>query len=47
MEINSLNIPLYVDMEVCTPSWATKTDFDVDLPTMQKDDILEYIDWEA
>ena len=46
MEINSLNIPLYVDMEVCTPSWATKTDFGGDLLFMPKDDIIDYIDWE-
>ena len=46
MEINSLNIPLYIDMEICTPSWATKKDFEVDLPSEQKDDIIDYIDWE-
>ena len=24
LEQNSLDIPLYVDMEECSPSWATK-----------------------
>jgi len=45
LETNSLNIPLYVDMEVCTPSWATKKDFNADLPSMAKDDIIDHIDW--
>ena len=46
LEINSLNIPLYIDMEVCTPSWATKKDFVADLPSKAKDDIIDYIDWD-
>ena len=45
METNSLNIPLYIDMEVCKPSWATKSVFNVDLLSKIKDDILDYIDW--
>jgi len=45
MEINSLNIPLYADMEVCTPSWATKQEFSVSLTEKPKDDIMDYIDW--
>ena len=39
LEINSLEIPLTVDMEICTPSWATKRFFEV--PTID-----HYIDWE-
>ena len=45
MEINSLNIPLPVDMEMCEPSWATKRDFNSKLTESIKDDILDYIDW--
>ena len=40
LEINSLDIPLQVDMEICSPSWATKKDFV--LPT---DEVENYIDW--
>jgi len=39
LETNSLEIPLTVDMEICTPSWATKRFFEV--PTID-----HYIDWE-
>ena len=39
LEENSLEIPLKVDMEICSPSWATKKDFEV--PTIE-----DYIDWE-
>ena len=39
LEINTLNIPLSVDMEICNPSWATKKDFK--LPTLE-----DYIDWD-
>jgi len=46
METNSLDIPLYVDMEVCTPSWATKIGFSRNLLSKAKDDIIDYIDWE-
>ena len=46
MEINSLQIPLFVDMEVCEPSWATKKDFDPKLTESVKNDIIEYIDWD-
>ena len=38
LEVNSLDIPLKVDMEICSPSWATKKDFK---PTTLDD----YIDW--
>ena len=40
LETNSLDIPLTVDMEICTPSWATKKDFK--LPTLD-----DYIDWDT
>ena len=46
MEINSLKIPLPVDMEVCQPSWATKYDLEAYLTKRTKNDILEYIDWD-
>ena len=39
LEQNSLNIPLKVDMEICSPSWATKKYFEV--PTLE-----DYIDWD-
>ncbi len=41
LETNSLDIPLQVDMEICSPSWATKKDFI--LPTDKAED---YIDWD-
>jgi len=40
METNSLEIPLRVDIDVCTPSWATKKALD-DTPRVLED----YIDW--
>ena len=40
LETNSLDIPLMVDMEICTTSWATKKDFK--LPTLD-----DYIDWDG
>ena len=39
LEVNSLDIPLKVDMEICYPSWATKANFK---PTTLDD----YIDWD-
>jgi|10_taG_2_1085330.scaffolds.fasta_scaffold00108_40 DNA polymerase-1 len=45
MEINSLDIPLYVDMEFCNPSWANKIDFEKPLTEDKEDDIVDYIDW--
>jgi DNA polymerase-1 len=45
LEINSLNIPLQVDLEVCDPSWATKKDF-VLTETPKPDTISSYIDWD-
>jgi len=42
LEINSLNIPLAVDMEICDPSWATKRNFQV---AQVSDKLEDYIDW--
>ena len=42
LEYNSLNIPLYVDMEICNPSWATKKDLTIE----EEYDILNDIDWD-
>ena len=46
MQINSLDIPLFVDKEVCSPSWASKVDFDKWMTRPKEDDILQYIDWD-
>jgi len=40
MEVNSLNIPLRVDIDLCTPSWATKEALD-DTPRT----LVDYIEW--
>ena len=45
LEQNSLEIPLFVDVEVCHPSWATKTDWSNYRPTTVSTDIIDYIDW--
>ncbi len=45
MEQNSLGIPLFVDREVCYPSWANKVDITDWMTDERKDDILRYIDW--
>ena len=49
LEQNSLDIPLQVDMEICSPSWATKNNFTVpdyldwdDIPITDND----FIDWD-
>ena len=42
LEKNSFNIPLYVDMEICDPSWATKKE----LTIKEKYDIINDIDWD-
>ena len=42
LQVNSLDIPLYVDMEICNPSWATKKDFVYSKPKGVED----YIDWD-
>ena len=44
LEQNSLDIPLYVDMEECSPSWATKKDFMYE--PVVKESCENYIDWE-
>ena len=44
MEQNSLGIPLFVDKEVCYPSWANKVDFDN--WTQREDNLEDYIDWD-
>ena len=45
LEQNSLDIPLFVDKEVCFPSWANKTDFTKWMTNGHHDDIVKYIDW--
>ena len=50
LQKNSLGIPLEVDVEICSPSWATKKDFTPvsnDLPYIEEEeDIIEWaIDW--
>ena len=40
LEVNSLDIPLQVDMEECSPSWATKKDF-----VKPEDSVEDFIDW--
>ena len=42
MEQNSLNIPLYVDMELCDPSWSTKRELTIE----EAYDIINDIDWD-
>jgi len=44
MQWNTLEIPLFVDKEVCTTSWATKVDYEKWEPEV-KSSIDEYIDW--
>ena len=39
LEQNSLDIPLQVDMEICSPSWATKKNFIT--PSL-----VDYLDWD-
>ena len=45
---NSLNIPLQVDMELCDPSWATKTDLDKALSNghFKQTRLEDFIDWD-
>ena len=45
---NSLNIPLQVDMELCDPTWATKTDMNkaVFSSPVATQTVEDYIDWE-
>ena len=44
MEVNSLNIPLKVDVEICKTSWATKKDFEIKEPVAVAT-LEDYIDW--
>jgi len=46
LEENSLGIPLYVDMEECTPSWATKKDFVHAKVDKYIETCENFIDWE-
>ena len=45
LEQNSLGIPLFIDKEICFPSWATKVDFTKWVTNGHNDDIVDYIDW--
>ena len=45
LEQNSLGIPLFIDKEVCFPSWANKVDFTKWVTNGHNDDIVKYIDW--
>jgi len=45
LEQNSLGIPLFIDKEVCSPSWANKIDFTKWVTNGHNDDIVRYIDW--
>jgi DNA polymerase-1 len=44
LQENTLGIPLEVDVEVCSPSWATKQDFAL-TETPEPVTISDYIDW--
>ncbi len=43
MQTNSLGIPLFVDKEVCTPSWATKMDYEDYVTSYADSDTLKKI----
>ena len=43
MQWNSLEIPLFVDKEVCTTSWATKIDYDK--LNIEKSTFVDDLDW--
>ena len=45
MQQNSLDIPLFVDKEVCSPSWANKVDFEKWMTNRKEPDIVDYLDW--
>lgn len=45
LEQNSLGIPLFIDKEICFPSWANKVDFTKWVTNGHNDDIVKYIDW--
>ena len=44
MQWNTLEIPLFVDKEVCLTSWATKIDYE-DWAIEKNSGIENYIDW--
>ena len=44
MQWNTLEIPLFVDKEVCTTSWATKIDYEKCEPQPELS-LVNYIDW--
>ena len=44
MQWNTLEIPLFVDKEVCLTSWANKIDYE-DWAVDKKSDVENYIDW--
>ena len=47
LEVNSLGIPLKVDIALCAPSWATKIDYgEWEEPEIEENQIEDYIDWE-
>ena len=47
LEVNSLGIPLKVDIALCTPSWATKIDYgEWEVPEIKEYQLEDYIDWE-
>ena len=45
LEQNSLEIPLFVDTEICHPYWAQKISFDEWMTRKPSTDIIDYIDW--
>jgi hypothetical protein len=44
MQWNTLEIPLFVDKEVCLTSWANKIDYE-DWAVDKNSDVENYIDW--
>lgn len=46
LEQNSLEIPLFIDTEICHPSWATKMGLENWTVDIDSNDIVQYIDWE-
>ena len=45
LEQNRLEIPLFVDTEICHPYWAQKISFDEWMTRKPSTDIIDYIDW--
>ena len=48
MRVNSLQIPLQVDMELCDPSWASKIDMSKALTNghVPQQRVEDFIDWD-